>query len=196
MSETTLSTAVTDSVEAIRSRFPALERRQSGLPVAYFDGPGGTQVPREVADAVSDYLLHHNANTHWAYATSAETDAAIEAARMAFADFLGGRPSEIAFGANMTTLTFHLGRALGRGWAAGDEIVVTELDHHANVDPWRQLAKERGLTVKAVRFRRETGQLEMDELAAAIGPKTRLVAIVTTLRTRAGRLCACWQDRR
>jgi cysteine desulfurase family protein (TIGR01976 family) len=165
------------SVESIRSRFPALERRHNGRPVAYFDGPGGTQVPQSVVDAMADYLLHHNANTHWAYPTSVETDAALADAHRALADFLGGRPAEIAFGANMTTLTFHLGRALGRGWAAGDEIVVTELDHHANVDPWRQLAKERGLVVRTVRFRPETGQLDMDDLAAALGPRTRLLAI-------------------
>jgi cysteine desulfurase family protein (TIGR01976 family) len=164
-------------VETIRSQFPALDRREDGLPVAYFDGPGGTQVPQGVVTAVSDYLVHHNANTHWAYATSVETDAALAAAREALADFLGGHPTEIAFGANMTTLTFHLGRALGRRFSAGDEIVVTELDHHANVDPWRQLAKERGLGVRAVRFRPESGQLDMEDLAAAIGPKTRLVAI-------------------
>jgi len=174
---TALTTPALASVDEIRSHFPALDRLHRGLPVAYFDGPGGTQVPRAVANAVSDYMLHHNANTHWAYPTSTETDAAIEAARLALADFLGGRPSEIAFGANMTTLTLLLGRALGRSWKAGDEIVVTELDHHANADTWRQLARERGLVVKAVRFRRETGQLEMDELAAAIGPRTRLVAI-------------------
>jgi cysteine desulfurase family protein (TIGR01976 family) len=172
---TALTTAA--SVETIRSRFPALERRHKGVPVAYFDGPGGTQLPRSVVDAISDYLLHHNANTHWAYPTSIETDALIESARESLADFLGGRPSEIAFGANMTTLTFHLGRALGRRWAQGDEVVVTELDHHANVDPWRQLAKERGLTLKAVPFRTATGQLDMDALAAALGPRTRLVAI-------------------
>jgi cysteine desulfurase family protein (TIGR01976 family) len=126
---------------------------------------------------MQDYLLHHNANTHWAYPTSVETDAALAAARAALADFLGGTPAEIAFGANMTTLTFHLGRALGRRWVQGDEIVVTELDHHANVDPWRQLAKERGLTVRTARFRPETGQLDMEDLAAALGPRTRLVAI-------------------
>jgi cysteine desulfurase family protein (TIGR01976 family) len=177
MTTTTSSPAQAASVEAIRSRFPALKRRHNGAPVAYFDGPGGTQVPQSVVDAMADYLLHHNANTHWAYPTSVETDAALAAARGALADFLGGRPSEIAFGANMTTLTFHLGRALGRRWAAGDEIVVTELDHHANVDPWRQLAKERGLVVRAVRFRTETGQLDMDDLASALGPKTRLLAI-------------------
>ncbi len=174
---TTITTLAAASLESIRSRFPALERQHNGLPVAYFDGPGGTQVPRSVADAVSGYLLHHNANTHWAYPTSAETDALLEAARGALADFLGGKPSEIAFGANMTTLALHLGRALGRGWEAGDEIVVTELDHHANSDTWRQLARERGLGVKAVPFGRETGQLEMAELRAAIGPRTRLVAI-------------------
>ncbi len=174
---TALTTPALPSVETIRSRFPALERRHNGAPVAYFDGPGGTQVPQSVVDAMSDYLLRHNANTHWAYPTSIETDALIEAARVTVADFLGGRPSEIAFGANMTTLTFHLGRALGRRWSRGDEIVVTELDHHANVDPWRQLANERGLAVKAVPFRRQTGQLEMDALASALGPRTRLVAI-------------------
>jgi cysteine desulfurase family protein (TIGR01976 family) len=164
-------------VAAVRSRFPALERVHKGRPVAYFDGPGGTQVPRDVVDAMADYLLHHNANTHWAYPTSVETDAALAAARGALADFLGGRPTEVAFGANMTTLTFHLGRALARRWTPADEIVVTELDHHANVDPWRQLAKEHGLAIRTVRFRPETGQLDMDDLAGALGKKTRLLAI-------------------
>src|SRR3954469_270317 len=101
------------SVESIRADFPALERRENGHPVAYFDGPGGTQVPSVVADAMVDYLYHHNANTHWAYPTSAETDAALEEARQVAATFLGASPREIAFGANMTTLTFHLARALG-----------------------------------------------------------------------------------
>src|SRR4051794_33176824 len=152
--------------DSIRAQFPALRRTHRGAPVAYFDGPGGTQVPQSVVDAVSDYLLHHNANTHWAYPTSVETDAALAAARDALADFLGGRSDEIAFGANMTTLTFHLGRALGRRWSDG-EIVVTELDHHANIDPWRDLARERGLTVRAVRFHTATGQLDLADLAAA-----------------------------
>ncbi|HSD26155.1 MAG TPA: cysteine desulfurase-like protein [Vicinamibacteria bacterium] len=177
MTTTASSPATTASVESIRSRFPALQRRHRGLPVAYFDGPGGTQVPREVVDAMTDYLLNHNANTHWAYPTSVETDEALAAARAALADFLGGKPAEISFGANMTTLTFHLGRALGRGWAAGDEIVVTELDHHANVDPWRQLARQRDLVVRAVRFRTQTGQLDMDDLASVVGSRTRLLAI-------------------
>jgi cysteine desulfurase family protein (TIGR01976 family) len=173
----TSTTKYAPSIDEIRSQFPALERRHNGTAVAYFDGPGGTQVPRSVVTAVTDYLLHHNANTHWAYPTSIETDAMLAAARDALGDFLGGRSSEIAFGANMTTLTFHLGRALGRRWARGDEIVVTELDHHANIDPWRWLAHEHGFTVRAVRFHAETGQLDMQELAAAIGPRTRLVAI-------------------
>src|SRR5689334_24067654 len=124
-------------VAEIRKHFPALQRVHNGYPVAYFDGPGGTQVPRYVVEQMSDYLFHHNANTHWAYPTSAETDAALADAREALGDFLGGRASEVAFGANMTTLTFHLGRALGQRWSSGDEIVVTELDHHANIDPWR-----------------------------------------------------------
>jgi cysteine desulfurase family protein (TIGR01976 family) len=165
------------SIDEVRARFPALERRHDGAPVAYFDGPDGTQVPRSVVDAMTDYLLHHNANTHWAYPTSIETDAALAAAREALADFLGGRPSEIAFGANMTTLAFHLGRALGRRWSPGDEIVVTELDHHANADPWRHLAREHGLAVRTVRFHAETGQLDLADLAAAIGPRTKLLAI-------------------
>src|SRR5262245_47616454 len=165
------------SIDQVRSQFPALERRHGGTPVAYFDGPGGTQVPRSVVDAMADYLLHHNANTHWAYPTSVETDAALAAAREAVADLLGGRASEIAFGANMTTLTFHLGRALGRRWAAGDELVVTELDHHANVDPWRRLAKEHGLAVRTVRFHPGTGQLDLQDLAAALTPRTKLLAI-------------------
>jgi cysteine desulfurase family protein (TIGR01976 family) len=174
---TAMTTPAVASVDEVRARFPALTRLHNGLPVAYFDGPGGTQVPQSVVDAMSDYLLHHNANTHWAYPTSVETDALLGAARETLADFLGGRASEIAFGANMTTLTFHLGRALGRRFTAGDEIVVTELDHHANSDTWRQLAKDRGLNVKAVPFRLETGQLDMEALAASIGPRTRLVAI-------------------
>jgi len=174
---TTPATTDVASVEEIRSHFPALERRHRGHPVAYFDGPGGTQVPRSVVTAVSDYLLHHNANCHWVYPTSTETDAVLLTAREALADFLGAAPSEIAFGPNMTTLTFHLGRALGRGWVSGDEIVVTELDHHANIDPWRAVARERGLEVRAVPFDVETGQLDMDALARALTPRTRLVAI-------------------
>lgn len=164
-------------VAEIRKHFPALERVHNGYPVAYFDGPGGTQVPRYVVEQMSDYLYHHNANTHWAYPTSAETDAALEYAREACADFLNASPNEIAFGANMTTLTFHLSRALGLNYSPGDEIVVTELDHHANVDPWRRLAVERGVTVRTVRLDTATGQLNYEDLERFVGPKTRVVAI-------------------
>ena len=163
-------------VEKVRGHFPALERRHGGHPVAYFDGPGGTQVPRSVVDAVSDYLLHHNANTHWAYPTSRETDEALLQARHALGDYLNGAPEEIVFGANMTTLTFHLSRALGRGWGNGDLVVVTELDHHANSDTWRAVAAERGMTVRTVRMT-DGGQLDEEDMVAAIGPRTKLVAI-------------------
>ncbi len=165
------------SVFSIRSHFPALERTEGARPVAFFDGPGGTQVPRAVADAVTEYLLHHNANTHWSYPTSEETDAMLVAARRALAEFLGGDPSEIAIGANMTTLTFHLARALARGWAEGDEVVVTELDHHANVDPWRALEKEKGIVVKAVPLLPGTAQLDLEAFVKLVGKKTRLVAV-------------------
>lgn len=164
-------------VEEIRSHFPALERREGGVPVAYFDGPGGTQVPAVVGRAVVDYLFQHNANTHWAYPASAETDAMLTAARAAFADFLGAASDEVAFGANMTTLTFHLSRAIGRRLRAGDEVVVTELDHHANVAPWRALERERGIRLRTVRMDPRTGRLDCSDLAASIGPRTRLVAI-------------------
>jgi cysteine desulfurase family protein (TIGR01976 family) len=165
------------STERIRADFPALERVHAGRAVAYFDGPGGTQVPRAVAEAMVDYLFHHNANTHWGYPTSAETDEMISAARAAFADFLGASPRDIAFGANMTTLTFHLARAIGRGVGPGDELVVTELDHHANVAPWAAIARERGATLRTVRMIPETGQIDWDDLARCLTPRTRVLAI-------------------
>ncbi len=165
------------SLDTIRRRFPALTRKHAGESVAYFDGPGGTQVPRAVADAVADYLLKHNANTHWRYPTSVETDVILAGARASLADLLGADPAEIAFGANMTTLVFHLARALGRGWGPGDEIVVTELDHHANVAPWRALERERGVTIRTVRLDPATGTLDPDHLAESITSRTRLLAI-------------------
>jgi cysteine desulfurase family protein (TIGR01976 family) len=165
------------SVAAIRARFPALARRYEEVPVAYFDGPGGTQVPDLVVERMTDYLLHHNANTHWHFPTSLETDAALEAARGALADVLNASPKEIAFGNNMTTITFHLARALGREWGSGDEVVVTELDHHANVAPWRALARERGVTVRTVKMLPESGQVDWDDLERTVGPRTRLLAL-------------------
>jgi cysteine desulfurase family protein (TIGR01976 family) len=168
--------ALVASTGEIRTHFPALSRTHNDLPVAYFDGPGGTQVPRAVGEAVVDYLYHHNANTHWEYPTSAETDAALEEARETFADLFNSSPQEIVFGANMTTLTLHLSRALGRTFKAGDEIVVTELDHHANVDPWRELARDLSLSVRTVRLIPETGQLDWDDFQRLVNERTRLVA--------------------
>lgn len=165
------------AVDQIRGRFPALARRHGGHDVAYFDGPGGTQVPRDVADSMTDYLLHHNANTHWLYPTSEETDAMIASSRTAMADFLNASPDEIAFGANMTTLAFHLARALGREWKPGDEVVITELDHHANVAPWRAIERERGITVRSARMDPATGTLDLDDLSAKLSTRTRLLAI-------------------
>jgi cysteine desulfurase family protein (TIGR01976 family) len=165
------------TVEGIRAHFPALERIYNGNPVAYFDGPGGTQVPRYVVDAMDDYLFNHNANTHWRYPTSEETDRLIARARETLAEFINGQPDEIVFGQNMTTLTFHLARALGREWGKGDEIVVTELDHHGNVAPWRALEKDRGVTVRTVKMRTEDGRLDWTDLEAAVTPRTKLLAI-------------------
>jgi len=165
------------STAEIRAHFPALWRRVEGQAVAYFDGPGGTQVPRGVAEAMTDYLYNHNANTHWAFPTSHETDQALANARQVLANFLNASPREVAFGANMSTLTFHLSRALGRGFSAGDAIVVTELDHHANVDPWREMARERGLTVRVVRMDPKTGQLDQDDLRRQMSGRPKLLAI-------------------
>ena len=165
------------AVERIRADFPALRRQHAGRTVAYFDGPGGTQVPSVVADTMVEYLLHHNANTHWAYPSSAETDALLADARAVFAAHLGGAPDEIAFGNNMTTLTFHLARTLGRQWNAGDEVVVTELDHHGNVAPWQALVRERGIVLRWLPLDTATGQLQLDRLPALLTPRTRLLAI-------------------
>jgi cysteine desulfurase family protein (TIGR01976 family) len=172
----TITESTTPTTE-IRSRFPALERRYNDYRVAYFDGPGGTQVPRAVAGAMVDYLYHHNANTHWAYPTSEETDAAINDARQTFADFLNAQPDEIAFGANMTTLAFHLSRALAPAFNPGHEIIITELDHHANVAPWRTLARERGLLVRVVKLLPESGKLDWEDFTGQLNSRTKLVAI-------------------
>jgi len=164
-------------VAEIRQQFPALERIHNGHPVAYFDGPGGTQVPRGVVEAMNDYLFDHNANTHWAYPTSNETDAIIDSSRQTIAEFLNASPDEIAFGQNMTSLTFHLARALGRQFETGDEIIVTELDHHANSDTWRSLERERGVVIRVLPMNVGTGQLEFEKLAGLLNKKTKMVAI-------------------
>ncbi|HXH41280.1 MAG TPA: cysteine desulfurase-like protein [Thermoanaerobaculia bacterium] len=165
------------SIETIRQHFPALDRIHNGRSVAYFDAPGGTQVPRVVAEAMSDYLFHHNANTHWLYPTSEETDAIIDRSRQAVGDLINAAPNEIAFGANMTTLTFHLARALGRTWQAGDEVIVTELDHHGNVAPWRALEADRGIVVRTARMIPETAQIDYEHLASLVSRRTKLIAV-------------------
>jgi cysteine desulfurase family protein (TIGR01976 family) len=165
------------SLDAIRSQFPALERQYNGFPVAYFDGPGGTQVPRPVVEAMSDYLFNHNANTHWGYPTSNETDEMIADSRMAFADLFNASPDEVVFGQNMSTITFHLARALGRGFSEGDEIIVTELDHHANIDTWRSLETDRGVVIRVLPMDIESCQLLMDELPGLVNERTKLIAV-------------------
>lgn len=172
-----VSSQISRSLSDIRDDFPALSRTHAGRPVAYFDGPGGTQVPRSVVEAMNDYLYNHNANTHWGFPTSDETDALIAGAREAFADFFNSSPDEVVFGQNMTTLTFHFARALGRQFAEGDEIVVTELDHHANVDTWRSLEKDRGMVIRVLPMDIESGQLLLDELPGLLNERTRVVAI-------------------
>ena len=169
------STTILSTAE-IREQFPALLRLHNEHPAAYFDGAGGTQTPRVVVDAVADYLLNHNANTHWEYPTSHETDAIIESARHAFGDFLNASANEIVFGPNTTTMIYYLSRALGRTLGPGDEIVTTELEHHANVAPWQALVKERGLTLKLAQMDPETGQLDWNDFARLVTKKTKVVA--------------------
>ena len=176
MSAATQHTPATISTDEIRKQFPALERVHNGFPVAYFDGAGGTQTPRVVVDAVADYLLNHNANTHWEYPSSHETDAIIESARYAFADFLNASANEIVFGPNTTTMIYHLSRALGRTLGPGDEIVITELEHHANVAPWQALVTERGLTLKMAQMDPETGQLDWNDFERLVTKKTKVVS--------------------
>jgi cysteine desulfurase family protein (TIGR01976 family) len=160
----------------IRAQFPALAQTVDGQPAVFFDGPGGTQVPQRVIDAIGNYLINANANTHGAFATSARTDAVIAEAHTAMADLLGCDPDEVVFGPNMTTITFAMSRAIGRELGPGDEIVVTRLDHDANVAPWRAL-EERGVTVRMVDIDVEDCTLDMGDMARAITANTRLVAI-------------------
>jgi cysteine desulfurase family protein (TIGR01976 family) len=160
----------------IRSQFPSLSRQVNGHPAAFLDGPGGTQVPQAVIYAISDYLSRRNANTGGAYATSRETDRVIAAARSAMADFLGCDADEIVFGPNMTTLTFAISRAIGRELKAGDEILLTHLDHDANVSPWRAL-EERGLKIQFADINDHDCTLNIDDLARKITPRTKLVAV-------------------
>jgi len=159
----------------IRSQFPSLARIVNSYPAVFLDGPGGTQVPQRVIDAMLDYLRQNNANTGGAFATSRYTDAMIAGARSAMADFFGCDADEIVFGQNMTMLTYAMSRSIGRELAAGDEIVLTHLDHDANISPWRAL-EERGVVTRMVDIREEDCTLDMDDLARKITSRTKLVA--------------------
>jgi cysteine desulfurase family protein (TIGR01976 family) len=163
--------------DRIRAEFPALAVNDGGRPRLYLDAPGGTQACRRAIDAMVAHLETGTANSGGAFATSLATDAMSMAAHSAMADLLGGSSDEIAFGPNMTTLTFAVSRALGRRFAAGDELVVTRLDHDANVAPWLLLARDLGMTVRWLDFDPESGRLRLDQLPGLLGPRTRLVAV-------------------
>jgi len=161
----------------VRAHFPALSRRHGDGLYSYLDGPGGTQVPRSTIEAMTSYLERSNANHEGTFATSEESDAILAEAHAAAADFLGaGSPDEMAFGQNMTTLTFAVSRAIGRSFKAGDEIVVTRLDHDANVAPWLALQEERGIEIRWVGIHDDC-TLDLDQMERAIGSRTRLVAV-------------------
>ncbi|HWY60138.1 MAG TPA: cysteine desulfurase-like protein [Terriglobales bacterium] len=160
----------------VRSQFPALSQTVNGHPATFLDGPGGTQVPHRVINAISDYLKRDNANTGGAYATSRHTDAMIADARSAMADFLGCDPDEVVFGPNMTSLTFAISRSIGRELGPGDEIVLTQLDHDANISPWRAL-EERGVSIRMAEIHEDDCTLDMDDLARKITDRTKLVAV-------------------
>ena len=164
--------------DALRGEFPALRREQDGRPVAFLDGPGGTQVPQRVIDAVAGYLRDMNANAGGAFETSERSDAMVEEAHAAVADFLGAAsPEEIKFGYNMSTLTLHIGRSIGATLVPGDEILVTTLDHEANVSTWKAMAADRGVTVKTADIRPDDVTLDIEDLESKLGPRTRLVAV-------------------
>jgi len=165
------------AIAQLRTEFPALQAMVGGRPPVFLDGPGGTQVHATVIAAIQRYLLEANSNAGGAFEHSRRTDATAQAARQGMSDLLNAsRPEEVVFGPNMTTLTFQLSRAIGRTMSPGDEIVVTRLDHDANVAPWRALA-ELGVIVREADFRPEDCTLDMDSLEAAITPRTRLVAV-------------------
>jgi selenocysteine lyase/cysteine desulfurase len=160
----------------VRAQFPSLKLQVNGQAAAFLDGPAGTQVPRQVMDAIQNYFLTSNANTCGAFATSRANDAMIAGARVAMADLFHCDKDEVVFGQNMTTITFALSRAIGRELKAGDEIVVTTLDHDANVAPWRAL-EEKGVVIRQVDIRETDCTLDLDDLKRKITSKTKLVAV-------------------
>jgi cysteine desulfurase family protein (TIGR01976 family) len=174
---TTAQTVITAlDLTRVRAQFPSLSQTVNGQPAVFLDGPGGTQVPQRVIEAISDYLKNSNANTCGAYATSRRTDAVIANARAAMADFFGCEKDEVVFGPNMTTLTFAISRSLGRELGPGDEILLTHLDHDANVSPWRAL-EERGVTIRFAEINEDDCTLNLADLAQKISSRTRVVAV-------------------
>jgi cysteine desulfurase family protein (TIGR01976 family) len=175
-----MPTAQTDitalDIARVRSQFPSLSQTVAAQPAVFLDGPGGTQVPQRVIDAISGYLKNSNANTHGAYATSQRTDSVIAGARAAMADFFGCDEDEVVFGPNMTTLTFAVSRAIGRELGPGDEILLTHLDHDANVSPWRAL-EERGVTIRFAEINEDDCTLNLADLAQKITSRTRVAAV-------------------
>jgi len=163
-------------IDWVRAQFPSLKLQVNGHVAAFLDGPAGTQVPKQVIEAVENYFVNANANTYGAFETSRRNDAMIAAARAAMADFFNCHPNEVVFGQNMTTITFALARAIGRELKAGDEIVVTTLDHDANVAPWRAL-EEKGVVIQEVDIRENDWTLDLEDLKRKITPKTKLVAV-------------------
>jgi cysteine desulfurase family protein (TIGR01976 family) len=167
-----------DLVQQCRRQFPGLARQVGQRPAIFFDGPAGTQVPRRVIAAMGDYLAHHNANLGGRFATSVESKGLLDEAHQALADFLGaGDPDTIVFGQNTTSLCFALSRAMAKTWSPGDEVVVTRLDHDANVTPWVMAARDAGATVRYVDISRPDCSLCLDDYRAKLSPRTRLVAI-------------------
>ena len=174
---TITNTAPAFDLAYVRSQFPSLSQTVNGRSTAFLDGPGGTQVPQRVIDAISAYLSHDNANTGGAYSASRNTDAMIARARGAMADFLHCGADEVVFGPNMTSLTFAISRAIGRELKPGDEILVTRLDHDANVSPWLAMAEDRGVTIRWAEIHDEDCTLDMSDLASKINANTRVVAV-------------------
>jgi cysteine desulfurase family protein (TIGR01976 family) len=160
----------------VRAQFPSLKMQVNGQPAAFLDGPAGTQVPKQVMDAIQNYFVSMNANTYGAFATSRRNDEMISATRAAMADLFNCAPEEVVFGQNMTTITFALARAIGRELKPGDEIVVTTLDHDANVAPWRAL-EEKGVIIRQVDVREADCTLDLDDLERKITSNTKLVAV-------------------
>jgi len=167
-----------DHLDGIRCQFPALTRLAGHQPAAFFDGPAGTQVPQSVIDAVSQYFVQHNANHGGLFATSQESDAMLAAAHQAAADFVGSEDADtVSFGANMTTLTLSLSRALARDWGPGDEVIVSRLDHDANFTPWVLAATDAGATVRYIDINPIDCTLDLDDFQSRLNDRTRLVAV-------------------